>query len=145
MKSFQSIKVVTLFLSVDDIIPYVENKKDTIRKKEKKKKKKNLRANKWMQPSCKLQFSSVHLLSRFWLLATPWTATHQASLSTDNSWSLLKLMSIESVIPSNHLILCHPLLLLPWEPYKQYEKANYKINIKINCLGLLNTFCLKMK
>ena len=42
-----------------------------------------------------------------------WTATHQASLSITNSWSLLKLMSIESVMPSNHLILCHPLLLLP--------------------------------
>ena len=45
--------------------------------------------------------------------ATPWTAAHQASLSITNSWSLLKLMSTESVIPSNHLILCHPLLLLP--------------------------------
>ena len=45
--------------------------------------------------------------------ATPWTAAHQASLSIDNSQSLLKLMSIESVIPSNHLILCHPLLLPP--------------------------------
>ena len=44
--------------------------------------------------------------------ATPWTAVHQASLSITNSWSLLKLMSIESVMPSNHLILCHPLLLL---------------------------------
>ena len=42
---------------------------------------------------------------------TPWTAAHQASLSSTNSWSLLKLMSIESVMPSNHLILCHPLLL----------------------------------
>ena len=45
--------------------------------------------------------------------ATPWTAARQASLSIINSWSLLKLMSIESVMPSNHLILCHPLLLLP--------------------------------
>ena len=45
--------------------------------------------------------------------ATPWTAARQASLSIANSWSLLKLMSIESVMPSNHLILCHPLLLLP--------------------------------
>ena len=44
---------------------------------------------------------------------TPWTAVHQASLSITNSWSLFKLMSIESVMPSNHLILCHPLLLLP--------------------------------
>ena len=45
--------------------------------------------------------------------ATPWTAAHQASLSITNSRSLLKLMSIESVMPSNHLILCHPLFLLP--------------------------------
>ena len=60
-----------------------------------------------------LQFSSVHSLSRVWLSATPWTAAHQASLSITNSWSLLKFMSIESVMPSNHLILCHPLLLLP--------------------------------
>ena len=45
--------------------------------------------------------------------ATPWTAAHQASLSITNSWSLLKLMSIDSVMPSNRLILCHPLLLLP--------------------------------
>ena len=44
---------------------------------------------------------------------TPWTAAHQASLSITNSWSLLKLMSIESVMPSDHLILCRPLLLLP--------------------------------
>ena len=44
---------------------------------------------------------------------TPWTAARQASLSFSNSWSLLKLMSIDSVMPSNHLILCHPLLLLP--------------------------------
>ena len=44
---------------------------------------------------------------------TPWTAAHQASLSITKSWSLLKLMSIKSVMPSNHLILCHPLLVLP--------------------------------
>ena len=57
------------------------------------------------------QFSSV---AQFvWLFATPWTATCQASLSITNSWSLLKLMTIESVMSSNHLILCHPLLLLP--------------------------------
>jgi len=58
-------------------------------------------------------FSSVQSLSRVWLFATPWTAKHQASLSITNSWSLLRLMSIESVMPSNHLILCFPLLLLP--------------------------------
>ena len=57
--------------------------------------------------------SSVQSLSRVWLFATPWTAACQASLSITNSRSLLKLISIESVIPSNHLILHHPLLLLP--------------------------------
>ena len=57
--------------------------------------------------------SSVQLLSRVWLFATPWTAAHQASLSITNFWSLLKLMSVELVMPSNHLILCHPLLLPP--------------------------------
>ena len=64
-------------------------------------------------PGFNLLFSSVHLLSCVWLFATPWSAAHQASLSITNSWSLLKLMSIELVIPSNHFILCHPLLLLP--------------------------------
>ena len=59
------------------------------------------------------QFSSVQSLSHVQLFATPWTAACQASLSITNSQSLLKLMSIESVIPSNHLILCHPLLLPP--------------------------------
>ena len=58
-------------------------------------------------------FSLVQLLSHVWLFATPWTAACQASLSITNSWSSLKLMSIESVMPSSHLILCHPLLLLP--------------------------------
>ena len=57
--------------------------------------------------------SSVQLLSRVRLFATTWTAACQASLSITNSRSLLKLMSIESVMPSNHLILCHPLLLPP--------------------------------
>ena len=59
------------------------------------------------------QFSTVQLLSHVQLFATPWTAVHQASLSITNSWSLLKLMFIVSVMPSNHLILCHPLLFLP--------------------------------
>ena len=58
-------------------------------------------------------FSSVQLLSHVQLFATPWTAARQASLSITNSQSLLKLMPIESVMPSNHLILCRPLLLLP--------------------------------
>ena len=56
---------------------------------------------------------SVQSLSHVWLFATPWTTAHQASLSITNSQSLPKLMSIESVMPSNHLIPCHPLLLLP--------------------------------
>ena len=56
---------------------------------------------------CQVQFSRVQLF------VTPWTSAHQASLSITNSWSLLKLMSIELVMPSNHLILCHPLSLLP--------------------------------
>ena len=60
-----------------------------------------------------IQFSSVQLLSRVWLFATPWITARQASVSITNSWILLKLMSIESVMPSNHLILCRPLLLLP--------------------------------
>ena len=60
-----------------------------------------------------VQFSSVQSLSRVRLFVTPWTAAGQASLSITNSWSLLKLMSIELVMPSRHLILCHPLLLLP--------------------------------
>ena len=55
---------------------------------------------------------SVQSLSRVWLFATPWTAACQVSLSITNSWSLPKLMSIASVMPSNHLILCCPLLLL---------------------------------
>ena len=58
-----------------------------------------------------IQFSSV--LSHVWLFATPWTAACQASLSISNTQSLPKLMSIESVMPSNHLILCRPLFLLP--------------------------------
>ena len=59
------------------------------------------------------QFSSIQWLSRDWLFATPWTWTRQASRSITNSRSLLKLMSIVSVMPSNHLILCCPLLLPP--------------------------------
>ena len=60
-----------------------------------------------------VQFSSVQSLSHVWLFATPWIAAHQASLSITNSWSSLRLTSIESVMPSSHLILCRPLLLLP--------------------------------
>ena len=63
--------------------------------------------------SYKVQFSSVQSLSPVWLFATPWTAAHQGSLSITSFQSLLKLMSIESVMPSNHLFLCHSFLLLP--------------------------------
>ena len=66
-----------------------------------------------MTDSSLFLLSSVQSLSHVQLFVTPWTAAHQASLSITNSWSLLKLMSIESVMPSNHLILCCPLLLLP--------------------------------
>ena len=78
----------------------------------------------WKQPTCPstdewikklwyIQFSSVQSLGHVRLFATPWIAVCQASLSITNSRSLLKPMSIESVMPSNYLILCHPLLLLP--------------------------------
>ena len=66
-----------------------------------------------MIPITSVQFSSVQLLRHVRLFATPWTAACQASLSFTISWSLLKLMSIESVMPSTRLILCRPLLLLP--------------------------------
>ena len=69
-------------------------------------------ANKHMK-RCSVQFSSVQLLSRVRLFATPWIAARQASLSIINSRRSLKLMSIESVMPSSHLILCHLLFLLP--------------------------------
>ena len=67
------------------------------------------KVNKW-------ELSSVQLLSHVRFIATPWNAAHQASLSITDSWSLLKLMFIESVMPPNHLILCRPLLLLPSIP-----------------------------
>ena len=63
--------------------------------------------------SIMLLFSSVQSLSSVQLFATPWIAARQASLSITNSWSSLKLTSIESVMPSSHLILCRPFLLLP--------------------------------
>ena len=60
-----------------------------------------------------IQFTSVKSLSHVWLFATPWIVARQVSLSITDSWSLLKLMSIEPVMPSNHLILCCPLCLPP--------------------------------
>ena len=65
-----------------------------------------------IKPAVTSQFSSVQLLS-VQLFATPWTAASQASLSFTISWSLFKLMSIELVMPSNHLVFCRPLLFLP--------------------------------
>ena len=73
----------------------------------------SLRNHTYLDPDSPVQFTSVQSLSHVWLFVTPCTAAHQASLSINNSWSLLKLMSTESVMPSNHLILHHPLLFLP--------------------------------
>ena len=67
----------------------------------------------WLILAQGVQFSSVQLLSHVLLFVTPWNAAHQASLSITNSRSLLKLISIESVMPSSHLTLCCPLLFLP--------------------------------
>ena len=73
------------------------------------------------------QFSSVQSLSRVQLSTTPWITAHQASLSITNSWSLHKLMSIKSVMPSSHLILCRPLHLLPPIPpsISLFQWVNY--------------------
>ena len=68
---------------------------------------------KWVYALLSVQFTSVHWLSHVRVFVTPWPAAHQASLSITKSLSLLKLKSIESVMPSNHLILCRPLLSLP--------------------------------
>ena len=77
-----------------------------------------------------LVFSSGHLLSRVRLFVTPWTATCQASLSITNSWSLLKLMSITSVMPSTHLILCRPLLLPSIFPSIRIFSNGWVLHIK---------------
>ena len=77
-----------------------------------------------------LQFSSVQLLSRVQLFVTPWTAAHQASLSITNSQTLLKLMSIQSIIPSNSFILCHFLFLLP----SSYPNIRVFLNESILCI-----------
>ena len=74
--------------------------------------------------------SSVQLLSHVQLLAIPWTAAHQASLSITNSQSLLKFMSIELVMPSNHLILCRPLILLP----SIFPKIRVSYNVPVLCI-----------
>ena len=83
-------------------------------------------------------FSSVQSLSRVQLFATPWAAACQASLSITNSRSLLKFMSVESVMPSNHLILCHPLLLLSIFP--SIGVFSNESALRIRRLHLLNSY-----
>ena len=100
-----------------------------------------------------IQFSSVQSLGRVWLFATSWTTARQSSLSITSSRSLLKLMSIESVMPSNHLLLCCPLLLSPsifpsirvfsnesalcirWPKYWGFS---FSISPSIECSGLIS-------
>ena len=118
------VKLLITYLKVviDFIYIWYESKRNTIlqttfqRSKDQDCNRSKLRTLKPLFPQWKtvhfgelsIQFSSVQSLSRVWLFATPWIAARQASLSITNSWSLLKLMSIESVTPSSHLILCHP-------------------------------------
>ena len=78
---------------------------------------------------CIVQFSSVHSLSRVRLLAIPWTAARQASLSVTNSQSLPKPMSIQSTMPSNHLILCRPLLLPGRAAGKESESCSWCLTL----------------
>ena len=99
-----------------------------------------------------LMFSSIQSLSRVWLFATPWTAAHQASLSITNSRSLPRLMSIESVMPSNHLILCRPLSSCPQScpalgsfyesalriRWPKYWSFSFSISPSNECPGLLS-------
>ena len=100
-----------------------------------------------------ITLSSVQSISFVQLFATPWTAAHQVSLSITNSWSLLKFMSIESVVPSNYLFLCHPLLLPPsifpsirvfsnesvlcirWPKYWSFS---FSVSLSIDSLGLIS-------
>ena len=96
-------------------IIWIINKAREFQKKKRKKKSTALCQSLWIYSVqfSSVQFSSVQSLIRVWLFATPWISAHQTSLPITNSWSLLKLLSIESVKPSNHLILCCPLLFLP--------------------------------
>ena len=102
------------------------------------------------------QFSSVHSLSHVWLFATPWTAACQASLSITSSQISPKLMSIESVMPSNHLILCRPLLFLPsifpsirvfsnesvlCSRWPKYWSFSFNISPSNECSGLVGSPC----
>ena len=90
-----------------------------------------------------IQFSSVQSLSRVRLFATPWIAARQASLSITNSRSSLKLTSIKSVMPSSHLILCHPLFLLPPIPDIICNSVNISQN-KASFIGFLQGTILHM-
>ena len=95
---------------------------------------------------------SVQSLSRVWHYATPWTAARQACLSITSSWSLLKLMSIELVMPPNHLVLCHLLLLLPsvfpasgsfqmsqfFKSVAKYWSFSFSISLSNEYLGLIS-------
>ena len=93
----------------------------------------------------KFQFRSVQSLSHVWLFATPWTAAPQASLSITNSQSLLKVMSITLVMPSNHLILCRPLLFLPsMFPSIRVFSNESVLRIRWQCIVKFSTF-LKWK
>ena len=99
-----------------------------------------------------VQFSSVQWLNHVRLFVTPWTAAHQASLSITNSQSPPKLISIESVMPSNHLILCHPLLLPSIFPtirvfsnesalrirWPKYWSFSFNISLSNECSGLIS-------
>ena len=100
-----------------------------------------------------IQVSSVQSLSRVWLFATPWITAHQASLFITNSLSLLKFTSIDLVMPSSHLILCRPLLLLPpispsisifsnestlCMRWPKYWSFNFSINLSNEYSGLIS-------
>ena len=114
IKCFKLIRFNFLFWFSSSYLHFIDIKAMYLKKK--KKQKKNSLDKHWVNCTEKVSaFSFIVTVQSFscvQLFATLWTAAHQASLSTI-SWSLLKLMSIELVIPSNHLILCHPLFLLP--------------------------------
>ena len=89
-----------------------------------------------------VQFSSLQSLSRVQLFVTPWITARQASLSITNSWSSLRLMSIESVMPSHHLILCRPLLLSP-SIFPSISVPEYFIFLVWFFINFLENFTLK--
>ena len=87
-------------------------------------------------------FSSIKSLSCVWLFATPWITARQASLSITNSWSSHRLTSIESVMPSSHLILCHSLLLLPPIPPSIRVFSMSQLFISIGILRYCYLYCV---